>query len=46
MKKLTLYLIIIAIGMILTGIIMQYVESKCDRVDKNTSFWVRNCDYK
>ena len=46
MRKVALILVIIAIAMILLGIIFQYVDYKCKTIDKNTDFWVRNCDYK
>ena len=36
----------IGIAMILLGSIIQYIDSKCETIDKNTDFWVRNCDYK
>jgi hypothetical protein len=46
MKKVSYILVVIAIGMIMFGIIFQYVDYKCKTIDKNTDFWVRNCDYK
>ena len=46
MKRSALIIGIIAIAMILLGIIFQYVDYKCNQIDKNTDFWVRNCDYK
>ena len=48
MEKRTAYiLIIIGLAMILLGIISyEYIEIKCEQIDKNTDFWVRNCDYK
>ena len=36
----------IGIAMILLGIIQQVINDKCNTIDKNTDFWVRNCDYK
>ena len=46
MRRLAYILILIAIGMIMFGIIFQYVDYKCEQIDKNSDFWVRNCDYK
>lgn len=46
MKRTAIILLIIAIAIILLGIIFQYVDNKCKTIDKNTDFWVRNCDYK
>lgn len=46
MKRTAIILIINAIAIIIFGIILQYVDSKCKIIDKNTDFWVRNCDYK
>ena len=46
MKRTIYILIIIAIAITLLGIILQYVDNKCKTIDKNTDFWVRNCDYK
>lgn len=48
MEKRTAYiLIVIGLSMILLGIISyEYIETKCEEIDKNTDFWVRNCDYK
>lgn len=46
MEKRTAIIIgIIGLAMILLGIILQYVDYKCKTIDKNTDFWVRNCDY-
>lgn len=39
-------LILIGSLMIILGLVHQIVETKCKTIDKNTSFWVRNCDYK
>lgn len=47
MKRTAYILIIIALALILLGILSwEYINVKCDTVDKNTDFWVRNCDYK
>lgn len=46
MKRTAIILIIIAIAMIMLGLIFQYVDYKCEQIDKNTDFWVRNCDYE
>lgn len=47
MKRTAYILIIIALAMILLGIVMwEYTQTKCQTIDKNTDFWVRNCDYK
>ena len=47
MKRTAYILIIIALAMILLGIVMwEYTQTKCQIIDKNTDFWVRNCDYK
>ena len=46
MKRTAIILIMNAIAMIIFGIIFQYVDYKCEQIDKNTDFWVRNCDYK
>lgn len=45
-KKISCILAIIGIAITLLGIILQYVDNKCKTIDKNTDFWVRNCDYK
>ena len=46
-KDLLCYLLIfIGSMMILLGIVHQIVETKCKTIDKNTDFWVRNCNYK
>lgn len=46
-KRTTYILIIVGLAMILLGILTwEYVETKCHRIDENTDFWVRNCDYK
>lgn len=34
-----------AIAIIILGLIFQYIDYKCEQIDKNTDFWVRNCDY-
>jgi len=39
-------LILIGSFMIILGLVNQIVETKCKTIDKNTDFWVRNCDYK
>lgn len=36
----------IGIAMIILGITMQYLNYKCETTDKNTDYWVKNCDYK
>lgn len=46
MKKVSYILVVIAIAMILLGTIFQYVNYKCNQIDKNTDFWARNCDYE
>lgn len=46
MKRTAIILIIIAIAMILLGVTIEYINYKCEHIDKNTDFWVRNCDYK
>lgn len=46
MKRTAFVLASIGISMILLGLIFQYVDYKCNQIDKNTDFWVRNCDYK
>ena len=47
MKRTTCILIIIGLAMILLGLISwEYMNTKCENIDKNTDFWVRNCDYK
>lgn len=45
MKRTVLILAIVGITMILLGLAIQYMNYKCDVIDKNTDFWVRNCDY-
>lgn len=45
MRRVAIILIINAIAIIIFGIILQYVDNKCKTIDKNTDFWVRNCDY-
>lgn len=39
-------LILIGSLMIILGLVHQIVETKCKTIDKNTDFWVRNCEYK
>ena len=39
-------LVIIGSLMIILGLVHQIVETKCKTIDKNTDFWVRNCEYK
>ena len=39
-------LLIIGSLMIILVLVHQIVETKCRSIDKNTDFWVRNCDYK
>lgn len=46
MKRVAIILIMNAIAMIIFGIILQYINNKCEVIDKNTDFWVRNCDYE
>ena len=47
MKKIAYSLIIIALSMIFLGIVTwEYIDTQCKTIDKNTDFWVRNCDYK
>lgn len=46
-KNLIIYIIGIIVSlMIILGFVHQIVKTKCKTIDKNTSFWVRNCDYK
>lgn len=46
MKRVAIIIGSIGIAMILLGLIIQYIDNKCEQIDKNTDFWVRNCDYK
>ena len=46
MKRVAYIMIMIALAIILLGIILQYVDYKCEQISKNTDYWVRNCDYK
>ncbi len=46
MKRTAYILIMIALAMILLGSIIQYIDYKCEQINKNTDWWVRNCDYK
>ena len=46
MKRTICILIVIAVMMIILGIIQQIISNECKTIDKNTDFWVRNCDYK
>ena len=46
MRRTALILALIGIAMILLVLAIQYTKNKCDVIDKNTDFWVRNCDYK
>lgn len=47
MRRTAIILLIIALAMILLGILCwEYIETKCETIDKNTDFWVKNCDYK
>ena len=46
MRRIAFILASIGIAMILLGITIQYINYKCETIDKNTDFWVRNCDYK
>ena len=46
MKRTIYILIIIAVVIIILGTIQQIISNECKTIDKNTDFWVRNCDYK
>lgn len=48
MEKRALYLLaIIGMGFIMLGLIVQIlIHETCSQIDKNTDFWVRNCDYE
>lgn len=46
MKRTICILIVIAVMMIILGTIQQIISNECKTIDKNTDFWVRNCDYK
>ena len=49
MRKVSYILVVIAIigaVMIVLGLIQQIISNECKTIDKNTDFWVRNCDYK
>ena len=39
-------LVIIGSLMIILGLVHQIVETKCKTINKNTDFWVKNCDYE
>lgn len=39
-------LILIGSLMIILGIVHQIVETKCKTINKNTDFWVKNCEYE
>ena len=39
-------LLLIGSLMLIFGLVHQIVETKCRSIDKNTDFWVKNCDYK
>ena len=46
MRRTAFILIIIVIAMILLGILSyKYIKTTCETIDKNTDFWVKNCDY-
>lgn len=45
MRRLSIILFILGIAMVLLGLAINYKNYKCDVIDKNTDFWVRNCDY-
>ena len=45
MKRLVYILATIGIAMIILGLIQQIISNECKKIDKNTSYWVRNCDY-
>ena len=46
MKRLAYVLAIIGAVMIVLGLIQQIISNECKTIDKNTDFWVRNCDYE
>ena len=46
MRNLAYILALIGALMIILGIVHQIVETECETIDKNSDFWVRNCDYK
>lgn len=46
MRKVSYILAIIGIAIIIFGLIQQIISNECKTIDKNTDFWVRNCDYK
>lgn len=46
MNKVAVIIAIIGMIMILLGIVLQYIDYECQRMDKNIDFWVKNCEYK
>lgn len=46
MRRLAIIIGIIAIAMIVLGLVQQIINNECKAIDKNTDFWVRNCDYE
>lgn len=45
MRRTAIIGMIIGIFLMLLGIIQIWINETCSSIDKNTDFWVRNCDY-
>lgn len=45
-NAIAIIILLLGICLIIIGVSIQYVDNKCKTIDKNTDFWVRNCDYK
>lgn len=45
-NAIAIIILLLGICLIIIGVSIQYVDYKCNQIDKNTDFWVRNCDYK
>lgn len=45
MRRTAYILALIGIAMIILGLIQQIIGNECKTIDKNSDFWVRNCDY-
>lgn len=45
-NAIAIIILLLGICLIILGASIQYVDNKCKTIDKNTDFWVRNCDYE
>jgi len=44
-NAIAIIILLLGICLIIIGVSIQYVDYKCEQIDKNSDFWVRNCDY-